>query len=66
MRKLYLVTGATGHVGSMLVSELVRQHAEIRVLVLPCHSCHFPEGVQICEGDITKPDEIEFMNSLVK
>lgn len=64
MRKLYLITGATGHVGSVLISELVRRNAEIRVLVLPGHSCHFPENVEICVGDITKPDTlIPFFNT---
>ena len=58
MRKLYLITGAAGHVGSVLVSELAARHQEIRALVLPGHSCSFPEGVQICEGDITKPDTL--------
>ena len=58
MRKLYLITGAAGHVGTVLVSELAGRHEEIRALVLPGHSCSFPEGVQICEGDITKPDTL--------
>ena len=35
MKKLYLITGATGHVGTMLTSELLRRREHIRALVLP-------------------------------
>lgn len=52
-RKLYLIMGATGHIGTVLVSALLEQNAEIRVLVLPQERQYAPKGVQICEGDVT-------------
>ena len=33
MKKLYLVTGATGHVGNVLVDELNKRHENVRILV---------------------------------
>ncbi len=53
MKKLYLVTGATGHVGTVLVSALRARHADIRALVLPQERRFAPEGVEVCEGDVT-------------
>ena len=58
MKKLYLVTGATGHVGTVLVAELIRRKAELRALVRPGRGGELPGGVRICEGDITKPDTL--------
>lgn len=52
-KKLYLITGATGHIGTVLVSALKRQNALIRVLVLPQERQYAPTGVSVCEGDIT-------------
>ena len=54
MKKLYLITGATGHVGTVLVDELIRRGEQIRVLVLPGHGRHLPAGIEAVEGDITE------------
>ncbi len=52
-KKLYLITGATGHIGTVLVSALKEQNALIRVLVLPQERQYAPTGVFVCEGDVT-------------
>ncbi|MCR4722456.1 MAG: NAD-dependent epimerase/dehydratase family protein [Eubacteriales bacterium] len=54
MKKLYLITGATGHVGTVLVSELLDRNEHVRILVLPDHIDRVPSGVEICDGDITE------------
>ncbi len=54
MKKLYLVTGATGHVGSVLVSELLKRNEQVRVLVLPGHGKHLPRRLEIADGNITE------------
>ena len=52
MSKLYLITGATGHVGTVLVDRLVERHANIRVLVHNGSIAQLSNGVDICCGDI--------------
>ena len=58
MKKLYLITGATGHVGTVLVSELMRRSEQIRALVLPGHERHLPQGIDVVEGDITEENSL--------
>ena len=53
MDKLYLITGATGHVGTVLISELLKQGKFIRARVLPGEADQLPPGIEIVEGDIT-------------
>ena len=52
MRKLYLVTGATGHVGTALIDELLRRHEIVRAFVLPGRGKLLPQGVEFVEGTI--------------
>ncbi len=51
---MILVTGATGHIGNVLVRELVAQGEAVRVLVLPGEDAGCLDGlpVQVVEGDI--------------
>ena len=58
MKKLYLITGATGHVGTVLVSELIKRGENIRALVLPGHGKHLPPGIEAVDGDITEEDSL--------
>jgi dihydroflavonol-4-reductase len=48
------VTGATGHIGNVLVKKLLKQGEEVRVLVLPHEDLTPIEGldVEIVEGDV--------------
>ena len=53
MRKLYLITGGTGHLGQNVIRLLQKnQNAAIRVLVLPGDPVALPDGVECVEGDV--------------
>ncbi len=61
MQRLYLVTGANGHVGYTLVSLLRSQAKHVRGLILPKDSSSRldPLGVEVYRGDVTKPETLE-------
>ena len=52
MKKLWLVTGATGHVGTILVSVLQQRGEHVRALVRPNSNIVAHSNVEIYEGDI--------------
>ena len=56
-----VVTGATGHVGNVLIRELLTQGYVVRALVLPDDDYHSIKDLntEIVRGDITKPPELE-------
>ena len=56
-----LVTGATGHIGNVLVKELLKRKEDVRVLVLPGEDLSPLEGlnVEIFEGNVLDIDSIE-------
>lgn len=59
MKKLYLITGATGHVGTILVEELKKRNETIRVLVHHKQQTgSLPDGVEVCFGDITDRESL--------
>ena len=58
MKKLWLVTGATGHVGSVLVAELLKRNEYVRALVRPGSRERLPAGVEACEGDIRNMESL--------
>ena len=59
MKKLYLITGATGHVGNVLVDELKKRHERIRILVHhKQQDGNLPEGVDVCFGDVTDRESL--------
>ena len=51
---LYLVTGAMGHLGNIVIGKLRQQGAQVRGLALPAdHSVPcFDPGVEIVRGDV--------------
>jgi dihydroflavonol-4-reductase len=51
---MIIVTGATGHLGNVLVRELVNASEKVRVLILPGESLDSLSGlpVQVSEGDV--------------
>jgi dihydroflavonol-4-reductase len=57
---MWLVTGATGHIGNVLVRELLRRGEKVRVLILP-GECRAPlDGldVEAVEGDVLDIDSL--------
>ena len=58
MKKLWLITGSTGHVGTVLVSTLRQRDAHIRVLVRPGSKVSVPSGIEVCQGDIRNRESL--------
>jgi dihydroflavonol-4-reductase len=58
MKKLWLVTGATGHVGTILVSVLQRRGEHVRALVRPNSNIVAHSNVEIYEGDIRNRESL--------
>lgn len=54
MNKLYLITGTTGHVGTVLLSKLLARNNKIRILALPDQKQWFPSGIEVVYGDIKR------------
>ena len=59
MKKLWLVTGTTGHVGTILVSVLQQRGEHVRALVRPNSSLPAHSNVEICEGDIRDRESLK-------
>lgn len=55
-----LVTGATGHVGRLVVRELVEAGEQVRVLTRDPAKADFPAAVEVVRGDLTDPDSVPF------
>ena len=56
-----LVTGATGFLGAALITELVKQKQDVRVLARDEQKAraHFGEAVEIIRGEITDVEQVE-------
>ena len=61
MKELYLVTGATGHLGNTVAHRLARAGRQVRALVLPGeeHAPQLPGGVEAVVGDVRSPASLE-------
>ena len=59
MKKLYLITGAAGHLGSTIIRRLSTENCLIRGLLLPGENALFPGRVEYFHGDVTKPESLE-------
>lgn len=55
MEEIYLLTGATGFLGSAVAKELIRQKKKVVGLRLPGDKAHLLPEVEYQLGDITKP-----------
>ena len=58
---MILVTGATGHVGNVLVRELLAQEQHVRAMVLPNDNCASLEGldVECVAGNVLDPASLD-------
>lgn len=59
MRKLYIVTGANGHLGNTIVRQLKKRREEIRGLVLPTETAENQPGVTYFKGDVRNKASLE-------
>jgi len=57
---MIVITGATGHLGNVLVRKLMNRNAKIRVLVLPGEDVSSLEGLEVekIEGNVCTPDSL--------
>lgn len=58
-KSVILVTGATGNVGSNVVSGLLDIGAAVRALVRDAAAARLPAGADVVQGDLTASDTIE-------
>jgi dihydroflavonol-4-reductase len=61
MARLYLVTGACGHLGNILVRKLTERGETVRCLALPSESIESIHDLpaEICRGDVCDIDSLE-------
>jgi len=57
---MIVITGATGHLGNVLVRKLVNMNKKVRVLILPGEDIASLEGLEVekVEGDVRVPDSL--------
>ncbi len=57
---MWLVTGATGHIGNVLVRKLLERKEKVRALILPGETCESIQGldVEAVEGDVLNLDSL--------
>ena len=57
---MIVITGATGHLGNVLVRKLVNQNKKVRALILPGEDIASLKGLEVekVEGDIRDPDSL--------
>ncbi|KAB2352208.1 NAD(P)H-binding protein [Actinomadura rudentiformis] len=55
---MYLVVGATAHFGRQAVEELIAAGAPVRALTRTPEKAGLPEGVEVVQGDLTKPETL--------
>ena len=55
MKRLYIITGACGHLGNTIVKKLCDKNANVRCLVMPDEDLTALRGlsVEIIKGDVT-------------
>jgi dihydroflavonol-4-reductase len=57
---MIVITGATGHLGNVLVRKLLNQNKKVRVVILPGEDTASLEGLEVdkVEGDVRDPDSL--------
>lgn len=63
MRRIYIITGANGHLGYTIVKELIEKEVEIRALVLPNENPQRLEelGCKIYFGNVCNKEDLEHL-----
>lgn len=59
MNKLYLITGATGHLGSVLVKTLLAKKCNVKTLILKNEEKYLPENVDYVIGDVCDKESLK-------
>lgn len=59
MKRLYIITGANGHLGSTIIRYLRNEDCYIRGLILPTESGEDDKKLTYYRGDVTKPESLE-------
>lgn len=59
MQRVILVTGATGHVGRHVVSQLLGTDATVRALARNPDSAGLPGRVEVMRGDLSVPNTLD-------
>jgi uncharacterized protein YbjT (DUF2867 family) len=54
-----LVTGATGNIGSEVLTQLHAVGRQVRAVTRRPHAANFPHDVEVCRGDLTAPDTLD-------
>jgi dihydroflavonol-4-reductase len=57
---MIVITGATGHLGNVLIRKLLHQNKKVRVVILPGEDTASLEGLEVdkVEGDVRDPDSL--------
>ena len=58
MKKLYIITGAAGHLGSTIIKLLESRNQQARGLILPSESAENTKHTTYYKGDVTQPDTL--------
>jgi dihydroflavonol-4-reductase len=58
-KRLYIITGAKGHLASTIIRKLRKQDCQIRGLILPEENGRNDEQITYYEGDVTKPETLD-------
>lgn len=59
MKRLYVITGASGHLGGTLIRTLRDQNCQVRGLLLPGEEAVAGDNVRYVYGDVTRPQSLE-------
>ncbi|MEG1069741.1 MAG: NAD-dependent epimerase/dehydratase family protein [Ruthenibacterium sp.] len=64
MREIYLVTGAAGHLGGVVVQKLLAQNKRVRMLVLPGETNVLPQNAEVFTGDVRDKQSLQHFFAL--
>lgn len=58
MKKLFIITGANGHLGKNIIRILIKQNVLIRGLILPSEQIQSTYRVEYIQGDVCNPQSL--------